>query len=882
MNSNPVLARAIAAVLSTGAAGTVYAQSSEQPAGTTEIQEITVTAQRRVENAQDVPITLQALTGDTLKQLNVTTFDDYVRYLPNVTSQGNGPGQNNIYMRGLATAVGGIQAAGVVGIFPNVAIYLDEVSGQLPGRNLDIYAADLERVEVLEGPQGTLFGAGAQAGVVRYIANKPKLNATEVNFSAGYATTAHGDESNNLEGAINLSVIPDKLAIRAVVYNDSRGGYIDNIPGTFVRKPTDRGANYTYGALPQNQASANNNNIAARDINDATYKGIRAQALFQFNDDWNVLVGQTYQNLKTDGVFAEQQISSDGVRQPDLTVQEYNPDSVKDRFHLTSWTLNGRVGALKAVYAGGYLARDVEQIQDYTNYTRGKYANYYQCIPANLRPDGVARCFSPSATWHDQERNTHISHEFRLSTPDELRVRAIGGAFYENYKIKEQVDWLYKTASENFGNIAPQTGYYTLNGSVFQPNGKAVEYKTPGAVFVPGAPTVANPNVRNDNTGFFDDIDRGYKQQALFTSIDFDLIPKVLTITGGTRYYRIKSTEVGSVVGSFGCRGAPDALLQPCVNHSNGANLDSLGLKKRYSGFKSRGNLTWKVTPDAMVYYTWSQGFRAGGFNRPNAVETGSPLTGIFNPPVSFDPDSLTNNEIGFKTEWFERRLQFNGGVYQERWKNTQLSLFDPGVTGNLTFNANGGTYRVRGIETTFIGRATEHLTITGGASWNSSKLTKEAQLSDVNGNPIIFENLTDANGNNLGLSNPAGVKGDPLASSPPFQGNIRARYDFNIMDYNAFVQAGAVHQAHSYSTTDKLTTDLQGNSIAYDNPEFTMYDASVGIARDAWAVQAYVQNLTDKRAELFSNARQWYKSVTVSRPRTIGVTLNYRFSDLK
>src|SRR3979490_1665605 len=162
-----------------------------------EIGEITVTAQRRSESTQDVPIALQVLTGETLTQLNVTTFDDYVKYLPNVTSAGSGPGQNNIYMRGLATGSGLVPGSGGIGSFPNVAVYLDEQSAQLPDRNLDVYAADLERIEVLEGPQGTLFGAGAQAGVVRYITNKPKIDVTEGSVNAGYGTTAHGANNSN-------------------------------------------------------------------------------------------------------------------------------------------------------------------------------------------------------------------------------------------------------------------------------------------------------------------------------------------------------------------------------------------------------------------------------------------------------------------------------------------------------------------------------------------------------------------------------------------------------------------------------------------------------------------------------------------------------------
>ena len=208
-----------------------------------QLSEVIVTANRREENLQDVPITIQVLTNAALSRLNVTTFEDLVSYLPGVTVHGVGPSQNNIYIRGLGTGDFPNQAAGSNGSFPNVAIYLDEQSAQLPGRNLDIYAADLDRIEVLEGPQGTLFGAGAQAGVLRYITNKPQLDVTEASVSAGYASTAHGDPSSALQAVLNVPIIADRLAARAVIYDEKRGGYIDNIHATFARAATDLGDN---------------------------------------------------------------------------------------------------------------------------------------------------------------------------------------------------------------------------------------------------------------------------------------------------------------------------------------------------------------------------------------------------------------------------------------------------------------------------------------------------------------------------------------------------------------------------------------------------------------------------------------------------------------
>ncbi|MGB8692522.1 MAG: TonB-dependent receptor, partial [Steroidobacteraceae bacterium] len=478
------------------------------------LPEVIVTANRREENLQHVPMTLQVLTGATLAKLNVTTFDDFVTYLPGVTVHGVGPGQNNIYVRGLATNTASVQASGGIGSFPNVAVYLDEQSAQLPSRNLDVYAADLERIEILEGPQGTLFGAGAEAGVLRYITNKPRLNLTEAKANAGYATTARGGQSASIDATLNIPLIPDKLAVRAVIYNEQRGGYIDNIAATFARASTDLGiVSYFGGQVPTNSAVISNSSIIANDINSVTYKGLRAEALYRFNDDWDALIAQSNQSMEADGVFSEMTANSLGEPLPDLSVQLFNPSYDKDHFHNTALTINGRVGALKFLYAGSYLARNVDQVQDYTQYSRSTYSSYYQCINPGPTP-AAAQCFTPSSTWRVIERNTHQSHELRLSTSSEGRIRGIGGLFYENYRIQEQTDWLYLTALPYFRPIAPPTGYYTLNGSQLKPNGTLVGAFTNGAVFVPSPVTSIDPNPRPLGDGFFGDITRGYTQQA--------------------------------------------------------------------------------------------------------------------------------------------------------------------------------------------------------------------------------------------------------------------------------------------------------------------------------------------------------------------------------
>jgi iron complex outermembrane receptor protein len=866
MFSNPKLSYAIAAILGGGAGSLAYAAPATD-ASSDAIQEITVTAQRRTENMQDVPITIQALTAETLTQLHVSTFDDFIKYLPNVTQASNGPGQSNIFMRGLSAEPGGpggggSQGSGTTGQFPNVAVYLDDQSASLPGRNLDIYAADLERIEVLEGPQGTLFGSGAEAGMLRYITNKPKLDVTEGNVNAGYSYTAHGDPNSNVDAMINLPLIPNTLAVRAVIYNDSRGGYINNVASTFTRSGTDEGlAKSNGGVVPTNSVAINNNNVVGNAINPVTYQGFRLSGLYRINDDWDVLLTQSYQNMNAQGVFSEMPYGSEGVTfnaqgvpigsraLPPLSVTLFNPSYDKDKFENTALNVTGKIGDLKAVYSGGYLVRNVNQVQDYTNYARGVYGSYYQCAGLNGKAPtaSAGQCYTPSTTWRETEKNTHQSHEFRLSTPDDWRVRAIGGVYWEEFKIFDDTDWLYKTVptctpsfdTNCFNNVQPW----------------------------PGVPA-NNPNVRNDNVGFFDDFVRSIYQKAAFGSVDVDLIPKTLTLTAGTRYYRFNEDERGGDVGSFYCKvySTPTTYFGPCLT-PYGTNLDKqVPNSSKYSGFRSRANLSWKVTDDILLYYTWSQGFRPGGFNRgvsshlPDAKGIDQYIT-----PATYAPDTLTNNEVGWKSEWLARRLQFNGAVYQEDWKNALVSFFDPqGGFGNLTFSTNGPNYRVRGVEIQLVTRIADGLTIQGSASWNSTNQTNSPFLDNNNPkSPTFGQPITS-------VPNPYGSAGEPLANSPPFQANLRARYELVVADYRAFWQIGGTHQGNSYSAT--------GNVPKYDQPGYTLYDASFGVSKDAWTAQIFGQNLTNVLASTFTNSPQWIVQEAVTRPRVAGLKFSYKF----
>ncbi len=341
----------------------------------------------------------------------------------------------------------------------------------------------------------------------------------------------------------------------------------------------------------------------------------------------------------------------------------------------------------------------------------------------------------------------------------------------------------------------------------------------------PGSPAFTP----NPPTGFFDDVERGYKQLAEFASIDIDVIPNVVTITGAIRHFKYDDRETGGDVGSFYCKQFTPTTYFGFCKGPYGTNITLRAPNRTTpSGNRARGNLSWHVTDHDLLYYTWSQSFRAGQFNRTTSCHLPD-AHGIdqFCVPSFTVPDNVTNNEVGWKTEWFDQRVQFNGAIYQEVWSNAQTGFFDPqGGLGNLAFATNGPSYRVRGVEPSIIARVTHGLTVQASAAWNSASQTNSPYL--VNNNPAspkYGQTITS-------IPNPYGPLGSRTPYSPPFEVNARVRYEWAFNDYNAFVQVGGTHQSHMLTAT--------GYVPAFDMPGFSMYDASFGMAKDAWAVEVF------------------------------------------
>ncbi|MDB6086547.1 MAG: TonB-dependent receptor, partial [Gammaproteobacteria bacterium] len=390
----------------------------------------------------------------------------------------------------------------------------------------------------------------------------------------------------------------------------------------------------------------------------------------------------------------------------------------------------------------------------------------------------------------------------------------------------------------------------------------------------PGS-TANDPNVRNNNIGFFDDTTRTIIQKAAFGSMDVEIIPKTLILTAGTRYYKFNEREVGGDVGSFYCKvgATPTTYYGPCTTATNGphapygTNLNAASYNSStYHGFRSRANLSWHVTDDILLYYTWSQGFRPGGFNR--GVKYKQPdATGAYQyaTPTTYSPDTLINNELGWKSEFLNHRVQVNGAIYQEDWKNTIVEFFDPQQGfGNLTFVTNGPNYRVRGGELQVVTKLFEGLTVQGSASYNKSSQQNSPYLINNNpaspnfGKPILT------------IPNVYGMQGSPLGQSPLFQGNLRVRYEFPLGDYHAFTQVGGQYFGASQSSVGTVNN-------YYQSPWATI-DAAAGVAKDAWNVQFFVQNAANRLASTYTSTAQFIETQTVLRPRIAGVKFGYKF----
>ena len=695
------------------------------------LEEVVVTAQKRTENMQDVPISIDAIGNEKLEQLNIRNFTDYVRMLPSVAatpSIGAGAGFSAVYMRGIVTGGDGQATTSQ----PSVGTYLDEQPVTTIQGNLDLHLYDIANVEALAGPQGTLYGASSQSGTIRIITNKPEIG----NFVAGYALEGNAiDDGGNgyvAEGFVNFP-LGARAALRLVGWKTKEAGWIDNLRGTrlYAGDVSTAADDFT----------VDNTSLAKDDYNTLDTLGARAALRIELNDNWTLTPTAQMQEQKSRGHWGD---DLSDFAPGTYAVKHFREEYVKDKWYQLGLTVEGQIGSFDVTYSGNYLNRDVDASFDYSDYSYWYDNLYTSGYFAGLFLNNAGGRPNPSHSYINNDAYSKQSHELRLSTDQSKRLRGLLGFFYQ----KQEHDF-----EQPFGNIPGLADSMLMNRD--EPNGE----KFPGVVYL-------------------NSLDRVDTDRAVFCQIAYDLTDS-LELTVGARFFEPEVTvngffgyglgfspaseptgsEPGAVAnggsgafspmgqgwsrnGEYRCPSQAAYKDAPCQNVAKGISE---------SEHVGRVNLRWKASDDAMFYLTWSEGYRPGGINRNPAAD-------------DYISDFLTNYELGWKTTWLDNRLRFNGAIFMQSWDDFQISF--QGANG-ITQVDNGPSAEVNGIETQVQWLPVDNLLISATAAFYDSELK---------------DDYVDA------------PKGTPLPITPKFKGNIIARYGFTLGGFDAHVQGSLSH----------------------------------------------------------------------------------------
>jgi outer membrane receptor protein involved in Fe transport len=540
----------LASVLAAGPGAFAQGQSTDSGG----LEEVIVTAQKRAESLQDVPLSITALGSEKLEELRVSDFDDYAKFLPSLSYTTGGPGFARVYFRGVAAGDNGNHS----GSQPSVGIYLDEQPITTIQGALDVHLYDIARVEGLAGPQGTLYGASSQAGTVRIISNKPRLGERE----AGYGlegSVLEGEAGGIAEGFVNLPV-SDNAAVRLVGWYKNEPGYIDNVRGT--RTYTSAGVTIDNAAL------------AKDDYNGVKTYGARAALRIDLNERWTLTPTLMGQDQKAEGAFGFDPSIGD------LKITRFRPERSRDRWGQAALTIEGKIANLDFVYAGAFLKRSDDTFADYSDYTF-----FYDYVLYN----DAGQVIDPTQYIQGKDRYERWSHEVRLASSAEEPLRFVAGLFAQRqqhgieqrYRI-DDLETAYEVTGWRDTIWLTQQQRVDRDYAAFGELSYGLTEKLTGTV---GARWFKADNSLEGFFGFAE----GYS-------------------SSGTNGEALCSLFAGSPVGDRS-RWTPFTAVStaPCRNLDRTVDED---------GVSPKVNLTYRFDDDRMAYVTFSEGFRPGGVNR--------------------------------------------------------------------------------------------------------------------------------------------------------------------------------------------------------------------------------------------------------------------------
>lgn len=834
-------------------------------------EEIIVTATRTATSIQKVPISMQALSADTLQQRSVKGLTDFAALIPSVSFAGLGPGRTEVYFRGIVPAGGA---------YPATGYYLDDISINVNGLP-DVHVYDVERIEALSGPQGTLFGAGSLAGTIRVITNKPKLGE----FSGGMDLEANkfggGDFGGQAQGFINIPVT-ETLAIRAMGYYRKEGGYVDNVANN-GRFNDGRAAVLALGdENPLTSFTLNNASKTKNNYNSIDEVGGRLSLLWEPVEGWSINPQITAQRQISLGYFGFD------PRVGDLQVHDFDDTRQDDKWYQAQATIHGHIGDFDVVSATGYFRRNIKLLNDYTYYTVAYdsfgpgYESYLQFFDkAGCTGSGASlRCstlLNPTQYYSGNRHERIFTQELRMKTPESWPFDVTFGGFYQYQKNEINDDY----ATRGLGNVA---GYTEAGG------GDRADFARSFGVPVNqgGSMILGTPAVKRD-AFYITEQDRTTRDYAVFAEGHYNITP-ALKITGGIRYFWTELNVVGfagvaasaqnvrSTVAATGqAGGCPTPLSATerltCLN-TNFSRPDHQ-LIYREQGQTHKIALDWQVAPGKMIYANYSTGFRPGGQGRP--LRIGGQVYAV----APFRSEDLTNYEIGFKTTW-GNIFRLNAAFYLEKWNDLQYTVVVAGAQG-AGITGNAGNAEVKGVEFDADLRLGK-FTISTSGSYNDGKLKGNFCNFAANAATLSIAQLASCTLGAFAPGNPptpevAAADGTRLPRQPKFKGTTQVRYDTMLGKMDAYIQGAALYQTGATQDLNTELNDLLGNSAG-----FVSFDFSAGVKKDKWSVDVFIQNAFDRRGILTTNT---FCSISICsgssrnfpiRPQFFGVKFGQRF----
>ncbi|TIX51404.1 TonB-dependent receptor [Alteraurantiacibacter aquimixticola] len=421
----PATCRLGAALLATTALSVANPALAQEASSESDDGVIIVTAQKRAQNLQDVPIAITALGTEQLDELQVNELQDVVKFLPSVTIQSFAPGFAQVYFRGVASGENANHSASL----PTVGTYLDEMPITTIQGALDIHAYDLARVEALAGPQGTLYGASSMAGTIKLVTNQPDYGSTYGAVDLELNSVAHGDIGGTAEGFVNLP-LAENAALRVVGWYRHDAGYIDNIAGSRT---------YPTSGIEQDNAA-----LVEEDYNDVDTYGARVALGIELDDNWTIRPTVMGQVQKTDGSFAQER--STAVND-DLQTVQYNPEYSEDKWLQAALTIEGRIGNWDLVATGGGLWREDEVASDYSD-----YAYFYDALAGYgaYFYDNNYDLISPNQYIEGGDRYRRMFGELRISSPQDNPLRVIAGVFAQRQRHEIEQHYIIDGLTDMF------------------------------------------------------------------------------------------------------------------------------------------------------------------------------------------------------------------------------------------------------------------------------------------------------------------------------------------------------------------------------------------------------------------------------------------------